>query len=107
MTHRENVLRKLGLPKNTHLSINELAHLFNVPIKALEEVRDRGYGAWKNNIASVRVIDTYAKNPNLKLFPRKSRLSKEQWSMARIYSFLDKGKDYYTADADIAKKYNI
>jgi len=30
--------------------------------------------------------------------------TQQQWAYARINSFLTKGKTYYTADADLAKK---
>lgn len=89
------------------MSKEYLSHLFKVPIKALNEIYKRGIGAWKNNISSVRLQKDFSKNPNTKRYPRGARLGKEQWAMARIYSFLDKGKTYHTADADIAKKYNL
>jgi hypothetical protein len=31
-------------------------------------------------------------------------MSAEQWGMARVYSFLNKGKTYETTDADLAKR---
>lgn len=107
MTHRENVLNKLGLPLSTHLSLEELSKYTKVPLKALQEVFHRGEGAWGNNLASVRLKSNFSKNPNTSQYPRGMRLSKNQWAYARVYSFLDKGKDYYTADQDIAKKYNL
>ena len=107
MTHRENVLKKLGLPANTHLSLFELSKYFNVPVKALQECFNRGVGAWKNNIGSVRLKRDFSKNYNTAQFPRSARLGKVQWAYARVYSLLDHGKTYYTADADIAKKYGI
>jgi hypothetical protein len=84
-----------------------IAKLFKVPLEALNEIYKRGVGAWKNNLGSVRLKKDFSKNPNTSQYPRSARLGKDQWAMARIYSFLDKGKTYYTADADIAKKYNI
>jgi len=106
MTHRENVLAKLGLPLSTHLSLKELAKYKKVPLKALQEIYNRGTGAYKNNPSSVRLKSDFSKNPSPNI-PMKLRLTKEQWSFARVYSFLDKGTDYYTADQDIAKRYNI
>jgi hypothetical protein len=79
----------------------------DVPEKALQEVYNRGVGAWKNNISSVRLKKDFTKNPNVSKYPRSARLPKEMWAMARVFSFLDKGTTYTTADADIAKKYNI
>jgi hypothetical protein len=106
MTHRENVLDRFGLPHNTHLSISQLASIFDIPQEALQEVYNRGVGAWKNNISSVRLKKDFSKNYNIFKFPRSARLPKEMWAMARVFSFLDKGKTYHTADADVAKKYH-
>ena len=106
MTHRQSVLKALGLPKDTTLSLEELAEHTDLPIEALQEIYNRGIGAWKTNISSVRLKD-FSKNPNLSKYPRSARLGKEQWAMARVYSFVDKGKTFHTADADIARKYNI
>lgn len=107
MTHRENILRKLGLPMNTHLPLPMLAKFVGVPVKALREVYNRGIGAWKTNPESVRLKQDFSKNPNLAKYPRSTRLTKEQWAYARVYSFLDKGTTYHTADNDIATKYKI
>jgi hypothetical protein len=101
------VLKALGLPKDTSLSLKELAEHTNLPVEALQEVYNRGVGAWKTNISSVRLKKDFSKNPNLAQYPRAARLGKEQWAYARTYSFVNKGKTFYTADADIARKYNI
>jgi hypothetical protein len=106
MTHRESVLKVLGLPKDTTLSLEELAEHTDLPVEALQEVYNRGVGAWKTNPESVRLKD-FSKNYNLSKYPRSARLGKEQWGMARVYSFVDKGKTFHTADADIARKYRI
>lgn len=106
-THRENVLRKLGLPLTESPSLRELSIYTGVPLAALEEVRDRGVGAWKTNIASVRLKKDFSKNPDLVRYPRSARLGKEQWGLARVYSFLDHGKTFRTADADIARRYGV
>ena len=106
MTHRQSVLKLLGLPKDTTLSLEELAEHTDLPIEALQEIFNRGVGAWKTSISSVRLKD-FSKNPNLSKYPRSARLGKEQWAMARVYSFVDKGKTFHTADSDIARKYNI
>jgi len=104
-THRELVLKSFGLSMDTHLGLAELAKKSGYPKAALQEVYNRGVGAWKNNIASVRLKSNFSKNPNVGAYPRSARLPKEQWAMARVYSFLDKGTTYHTTDSDIAKKY--
>jgi hypothetical protein len=106
-THKQSVLRHLGLPMNTHLSLQDLSELTGVPYDALHECYVRGIGAWRTNIRSVRLLKDFSKNPDTVRYQRSARLSKEQWAMARVYSFLDKGTDFYTADADIARRYNI
>lgn len=104
ITHRESVLKRLGLPLNYSPSVNELSILTGISEPILKEVGKRGAGAWKTNIKSVRLRKDFSKNPNTVLYPRSARLSKEQWATARIYSFIDKGRTFYTADADLARK---
>ena len=107
MTHRTNVLMKLGLPVDIHLSLPILASFTHTPIQALQEVYNRGIGAWKSNPQSVRLKKDFSKNASLAKYPRSARLTKEQWAYARDYSFLDKGTTYFTTDKDIAVKYGI
>ena len=106
-THRENFLRKHGLPRDTSLSMSEISRLSKVPMAALQEVYNRGIGAWKSNPESVRLKSNFSKNPNMAKYPRSARLTKEQWAMARVYSFVDHGKTYKTTDKDIATKYKV
>jgi len=103
-THKQQVLRKLGLPQTTSMSLEELADVTELPLRALREVYNRGIGAWKTNPQSVRVAGTFAKDPTA---PRSARLSKEAWAFARVYSFINKGRTFHTADADIARRYHI
>ena len=107
VTYRELFHRKYNIPLSKSLSLEEIADIAKVPVKALEEIRSRGEGAWYHNLSSVRLRSNFSKNPNTYIFRRAARLPMSQWSFARIYSFLTKGKTYYTADKDIALKYNI
>lgn len=68
----------------------------------LKAVESRGRGAYANNMSSVRLLDG-TKNPS-RAIGASGRMSIGQWSRARLYSFLMKGKTYFTADADLAKK---
>ena len=96
------------LPKDTSLSLEEIAELSNIPIDALQEVYNRGVGAWKGNIASVRLKKDFSKNPNTRKYPRSARLTKEQWAIARVYAFVMGTKKVYGgADKDIAQKYGV
>ena len=103
-THRENVLRKFGLSKDTHLSLRELAAHSGIRLAALNEVYRRGLGAAKTNPESIRLKGSFKKDPSA---PRSMKLSAPQWAMARAYAFVDRGPSFYGADADIAKKYSI
>jgi hypothetical protein len=105
LTNRQQFLKKNGLPLDSSLSIATIAKLANVPVAALEEVRNRGVGAYKTNLPSVRLRD-FSKDPNPAI-GASDRLSKEQWAIARVYSFVNRGKTFKTADADIARKYGI
>ena len=92
MTHKANVLKKLGLDDVGH-SVEELAEATGVPRKVLQEVYNRGIGAYKTNPTSVRMKGSYAKGVDA---PMSKKLSKEQWAMARVYSFLDGNKSHDT-----------
>jgi hypothetical protein len=107
-THRQRYLKKVGLDSSKSYSLEELAKVSKVPLKALQEVYSRGEGAYSSNPESVRVKGTFAKNPSLAQVPLSGRLSMSQWAMARVYSFLNKSPTTYgKADKDIAVKYNI
>jgi len=84
--------RKHGIPIEDSLSLKDIAKLSGMPMKALQEVYNRGIGAYKTNPESVK--------PMVK--------SKEQWAMARVYSFvMRRATTFGKADKDIAKKYNL
>ncbi|AIW01869.1 MAG: hypothetical protein YSLV5_ORF11 [Yellowstone Lake virophage 5] len=84
-THRLNFLKKHSL-KNKGYSLKELSKISAVPLPILQEVYDRGIGAYKSNPQSVRLKGSYVKNVDA---PMSKKLSKENWAMARVYSFLD------------------
>lgn len=88
-THRKKFLKKYGLEDQSY-SLEDLAEISNVPEKVLQEVYNRGIGAYKTNPESVRIKGTFKKGPA----PMSQKLSKEQWAMARVYSFLDGSKKH-------------
>lgn len=107
-TNREQFLAVFDLPKNTTLSLEDIAALSQIPLKALREVFNRGVGAWKTNIASVRLKKDFSKNPNTASYPRSARLGKEQWAYARVYDFaMGQDSTFDGADRDIAIKYGL
>ena len=85
-TRRERVLKKLMLPVERSYSIDELAIRSGVARSVLQEVYNRGIGAYNTNPTSVRLKGSFKKNV---VAPLSQKLSKEQWAMARVYSFLD------------------
>ncbi len=85
-THRQNVLKRYGLKESESFSIRQLSSITKVPVATLVEVYNRGIGAYKTNPESVRLKGSYVKGVDA---PMKYKLSKEQWAMARVYSFLD------------------
>ena len=88
VTNKQKFNKKYKQPINTANGKDDIVRLTGIPKKILDEVYDRGIGAYKTNPKSVR--------PNVK--------SKEQWAMARVYAFVMKGKTYKTTDKDLADK---
>jgi len=83
---------KHGISPSEGLSLEEISKLSGMPRAALQEVYDRGVGAYKTNPGSVR--------PSVH--------SPEQWAMGRVYSFVMKRKTTFGGvDKYIAEKYNI
>jgi len=85
-TRKQRVLKRLGLPDTGH-SLDELASASGTSRSTLQEVYNRGIGAYKSDPNSVRMKGTFEKGVKA---PMSQKLSKEQWAMARVYSFLDK-----------------
>jgi hypothetical protein len=84
-THRQNVLKRYNL-KDKSYSIKQLAKISSVPEHILQEVYNRGVGAYKTQPKSVRLKGSFVKNVDA---PMSKKLSKEQWGYARVYSFID------------------
>ena len=88
ITNKQKFNKKYKQPINTANGKDDIVRLTGIPKRILDQVYDRGVGAYKTNPKSVR--------PNVK--------SPEQWAMARVYAFVMKGKTYKTADKDLADK---
>jgi hypothetical protein len=83
---------KHGISPAEGLSMEEVAKLSGMPRAALQEVYNKGVGAYKTNPGSVR--------PSVR--------SAEQWAMARVYSFVMKKKGTWGGvDKHIREKYNL
>lgn len=97
VTHRMRVIKKLGLEDKPH-SLYELARASGYPKLILQMVYNRGIGAYSTQPSSVRMKGTFVKGVNA---PMSMKLSKEQWAMARVYSFLDGNPKH---DNDLRRK---
>ena len=97
-THKENVVKELHLESSNSLA--DLSRASAVPLSILQQVYNRGIGAYNTQPSSVRLKGSYVKNVDA---PMAKKLSKEQWAMARVYSFLD-GNPNHDNDLRMNKK---
>ena len=103
-TNRIRFFKRHDIPITSSLSIQEIAKLSKMPLKALKEVYSRGLGAYSSNPLSVR-LKTGEKNIKA---PMSKKMSAEQWAFGRVYAFVMKTpKVFLGSDNDIAKKYKI
>ena len=87
MTHRIEFLKRHNLDTNKSYGLSALAKVSGVKRKDLQKVYNRGVGAWKTNIKSVRMKGSFEKNVDA---PRSAKLTRQQWAMARVFAFLNK-----------------
>jgi DNA polymerase III sliding clamp (beta) subunit (PCNA family) len=76
VSYKDKYNLKFNYPKGTSHDLEEISKDTGVSIKGLQQIYNKGIGAYKTNPESVR--------PNVK--------SKEQWAMARVYSAVMGGK---------------
>ena len=95
-TYKDKFNKKFKQEKGKSNSQNELSKLSGISKKDLQEVFDRGVGAYKTNPSSVR----------------KSVKSEEEWAIARQYAFImktyegiKKNKAKINQDNDLYEKY--
>ena len=100
MTNKMKFNKKYKQPLNTANGKDDIVRLTGIPKKILDEVYDRALMAHKNNPQSVRSLS--GKKVGGKSL--KGKMSAQQWGMARLYSFIMKGKTWQTADSDLADK---
>jgi DNA polymerase III sliding clamp (beta) subunit (PCNA family) len=75
-TYKQKFNEKYNYKPNESHSLEEVSDATGISLKGLQEIYNKGIGAFKTNPSSVR--------PNVK--------SKEQWAMARVYSAVMGGK---------------
>ena len=92
MTHKANFLRKHNLEDKGY-NLNDLSKISGKSKRVLQEVYNRGIGAHSTSPLSVRMKGTFKKGVDA---PMSQKLSKEQWAMARVYSFLDGSQKHDT-----------
>jgi hypothetical protein len=100
-TYKQRYNKKYGFKKDDSHDLNDISKTTKIKKSILQEVYNRGTGAWKNNIASVR-LKSGKKDSLVK--DRAKKMGKEQWSYARVYSFVMGGKTSKTADKDLYEK---
>lgn len=84
--------KKHGISTDRGLSLSEISRFSGMPTGALQEVYNKGVGAYNTNRSSVR--------PQVN--------SAEQWAMGRVYSFVMRRKTTFGGvDKHIAVKYKI
>jgi hypothetical protein len=76
VTYKDKYNTKYGYTKSESHSLEQISKDTGVSMKGLQQIYNKGIGAYKMNPSSVR--------PNVK--------SKEQWAMARVYSAVMGGK---------------
>ena len=86
-TNKQKFNEKYKQPLNQSNSKKDISKLTGIPMKILDEVYDRGLGAHRSNPESVRSLS--GKKVGGKSL--KGKMSAQQWSMSRIYSFVVKG----------------
>ncbi len=90
MTHKTEYNKRHKQSADQSNSKRDISRISKIPLSILDDVFDRGIGAFKTNRSSVR--------PSVS--------SKEQWAMARVYAFVNKMEkgSKLNHDIDLAKK---
>ena len=100
LTNKQEFNKRHGFKQNESHSKADISKISKISKKKIETVYDRGIGAHKTNPESVRVKGTFKKDKDV---PLSKKLSKEQWAMARVYSFVNKleGRRRLNHDLDL------
>jgi len=88
-TNKQRFNKRYGQKLNEPNSKKDISKLTGISMSILDQVYDRGLGAYNTNPQSVR----------------KSVTSPQQWAMARVYSFSVGGRTRQTADKDLWAKH--
>tara|TARA_R100001463_G_scaffold118960_2_gene174802 strand:+ start:55 stop:363 length:309 start_codon:yes stop_codon:yes gene_type:complete len=96
-TNKMKFNKRYKQPVNQSNSLADIAKLSGISKSILQQVYNRGVGAHKTNPQSVRNIKGVKGGGGQKM-------SKEQWGIARVYSFVMGGKTRTTTDKDLWAK---
>lgn len=90
LTHKQAFNLRHGYDQNESHSLEKIASISKMKLGVLQKVYNRGIGAFHTNPESVR---SFVK-------------AKEQWALARVYSFVDKIESgmVLNHDTDLIKK---
>lgn len=100
ITNRDKFIKKYNLDKNGAYGVADVSRITGIKKSILQEVYNRGIGAYKSNPSSVRLMDgTKNFSPSFA-----GKMSKEQWAGGRLFSFVMKGTTFKTTDSDLAEK---
>jgi len=97
-SYKEQYNKKYGFKKGTSHDLNSISKTTKIKKSILQSVYNRGVGAWKSNIASVRLKSG---KKDFSVTDRSKKMSKEQWGQSRVYSFVVGGRTSKTADNDL------
>ena len=86
-TFKSKYNNKYGFPKNESHSVEDISKTSGIKKSILQDVYDRGIGAWKSNPTSVRSKSGDKKDSG---FPLSKRMTKERWAYGRVYGFVMK-----------------
>jgi hypothetical protein len=101
-TNKQKYNSKYGFSKDESHSKKDISKKTGIPMRILDEVYDRGLAAHRGNPESVRSATTGKKVGGKSL---RGKMSAQQWSMGRIYSFIMKQPGTWgRADRDLADK---
>ncbi len=89
LTNKEKYNKKYNNGKEKSNSLFSISKATGIKKNILQEVYNRGIGAYKGNIESVR-LKSGKKDYSVK--DKTKKMSKEQWAMARVYGFVMENK---------------
>lgn len=100
-SYKQKFNKKYGFSLNEPHNLNEISKITKVKKSILQQVFNRGVGAHKSNIASVRLKSG---KKDYSVLDASKKMTAEQWAYARLYSFVMGGKTSKTADFDLYSK---